>query len=136
MRQGTNGVSIYFKNDDSGEYLWYKIKLEVDSPQVLSEHTLSCPVREEAETRIGIANPLSIDVPISLKCDDAQVSMITKIPNHERAVLTIYVFAVFFSFLSSSILPRFVSRKRASSRQLALHRLKSCTFLLSFFEER
>lgn len=78
-------MSIYFKNVDSSEYLWYKIKLEVDSPQVLSEHTLSCPVREEAETRIAIANPLSIDVPISLKCTDAQVSMIVRVIDHERA---------------------------------------------------
>ena len=87
-------MSVYFRNVDSGEYLWYKIKLEVDSPQILAEHTLSCPVRQEAETKIAIANPLSIDVPISLKCTDTQVSMIAKIVDGKRADLR-GAFAVF-----------------------------------------
>lgn len=49
--------SIYF-NSNSGEYCWYTIKVEVDSPLEESVIEISTVVRQAASARISLANPL------------------------------------------------------------------------------
>lgn len=63
--QGHVHIRITFKNEVTGEYTFYDLKLSSSAPAPVGTLTMECPVRCVTYTQISIANPLS--VPITMK---------------------------------------------------------------------
>jgi hypothetical protein len=63
--QGLTHARITFKNEASGEYTFYEVKLTSTAPAPMGRLTLECPVRNQTSTTVSITNPL--DVPVTLK---------------------------------------------------------------------
>lgn len=56
---------VTFKNESSGEYTFYEVKLTSTAPAPLGRLSLQCPVRNQTSTTVNISNPLA--TPVTLK---------------------------------------------------------------------
>lgn len=65
MPQGLTHARITFKNEASGEYTYYEVKLTSTAPAPMGRLSLECPVRNQTSATLSINNPL--DVPVTLK---------------------------------------------------------------------
>lgn len=63
--QGLVHARITFKNEASGEYTFYEVKLTCTAPAPMGRLTLECPVRNQTSATVSITNPLT--VPVTLK---------------------------------------------------------------------
>lgn len=63
--QGLTHARITFKNEASGEYTFYEVKLTSTTPAPMGRLSLECPVRNQTSATVSITNPLT--VPITLK---------------------------------------------------------------------
>ena len=63
--QGLVHARITFKNESSGEYTYYELKLTSTAPAPMGRLSLECPVRKQTSTSISITNPLA--VPVTLR---------------------------------------------------------------------
>jgi hypothetical protein len=65
LPQGLTHARITFKNEASGEYTYYEVKLTSTAPAPMGRLSLECPVRNQTSATVSITNPL--DVPVTLK---------------------------------------------------------------------
>lgn len=63
--QGLVHARITFKNEASGEYTFYEVKLTSTAPAPMGRLSLECPVRNQTSATVSITNPLT--VPVTLK---------------------------------------------------------------------
>merc|ERR1712110_985530 len=62
LKPGQNTVTVTFKNEQSGEYIFYKIHLDISEADVQGRYELACIVRDTVTKMITIENPLQTDV--------------------------------------------------------------------------
>jgi hypothetical protein len=65
LLQGLVHARITFKNEASGEYTFYEVKLTSTGPAPMGCLSLECPVRNQTSATVSITNPLT--VPVTLK---------------------------------------------------------------------
>lgn len=63
--QGLMHARITFKNEASGEYTYYEVKLTSTAPAPMGRLSLECPVRKQTSATVSINNPLT--VPVTLR---------------------------------------------------------------------
>ena len=63
-RTGVYKIVITFKNDNSGEYLFYRLNVQVSDADIIDRIELSGPIRETASKIITIENPTDNEVTI------------------------------------------------------------------------
>ena len=82
-------AKVTFKNDDTGEFVFYVLKFSVGPPSIQGNLSLECAVRQQAKENILIKNPLGTDVTIKAACANKQVSLPDEIilkPSSEAAI--------------------------------------------------
>ena len=73
--QGLTHARISFKNETTGEYTYYEMKLTSSAPAPVGQLTLECPVRTVTSTHISITNPMAAPVPLKPSVSSKQVSL-------------------------------------------------------------
>lgn len=63
--QGLTHARITFKNETTGEYTYYELKLSSSAPAPVSQLALECPVRCATSSTISVTNPMS--TPVTMK---------------------------------------------------------------------
>ena len=61
---GNYKFTITFKNETSGEYLFYKVQVQVTDPDPIDKIELISPIRESVTRVITIENPTDSEVVI------------------------------------------------------------------------
>ena len=64
-KTGAHKFSITFKNESSGEYLFYKVQVQASDPDLLDRIELASPIRESISKVVTIENPTDIEVTIA-----------------------------------------------------------------------
>lgn len=65
---------ITFKNEVSGEYTFFEVKLTSTAPAPMGRLSLECPVRNQTSATVNISNPLSVPVTLKPSISSKQVS--------------------------------------------------------------
>mgnify|MGYP003590975709 CR=1 FL=1 len=73
--QGLTHARISFKNETTGEYTYYEMKLTSSAPAPVGQLTLECPVRTVTSTHISITNPMAAPVTLKPSVSSKQVSL-------------------------------------------------------------
>ena len=74
-RQGLTHARITFKNEDTGEYTYYELKLTSSAPAPIGQLSLECPVRCVTSANISITNPMAVPVTMKPSITSKQVSL-------------------------------------------------------------
>lgn len=61
-KEGTFTAKVTFKNDQTGEYLFYNISFKATPPGVIETIDLTTPVRKSVPHRVSVVNPLPTQV--------------------------------------------------------------------------
>ena len=72
--QGLVHARITFKNEASGEYTFFEVKLTSSAPAPMGRLSLECPVRNQTSATVNISNPLSVPVTLKPSISSKQVS--------------------------------------------------------------
>ena len=67
IREGVTEVTVTFKNEISGEYVPYRVKITATPAKVLSVIPLEAAVRQEVTTVITVDNPFEADTKITFE---------------------------------------------------------------------
>ena len=70
----TSLATVTFKNEASGEYIFYDLKLTASAPASRGTVSLECPVRTQTSQRVSLKNPLQEDVTIKASVNSKLVS--------------------------------------------------------------
>ena len=73
--EGTTAARLTFRNEETGEYVFFEVKFVAGPPPVLGKYELTTAVRQEKEVVINLANPLDSPVTMQAVCDNAEVSV-------------------------------------------------------------
>lgn len=65
---------VTFRNEASGEYMFYLVTFDATSPGVLSTIKLVTAVRRVASASVGVENPLSTPVCFTTECRSPDIS--------------------------------------------------------------
>ncbi|KAM9376113.1 hydrocephalus-inducing protein-like [Pholidichthys leucotaenia] len=89
-RKGQYNTKVTFRNEETGEYLFYLITFKTTSPGILSTIELVTAVRQVASATVQVENPLSTAVCLTTecKCPDICVPPQHTIPGKSKGVLT------------------------------------------------
>lgn len=71
--QGLTHARITFKNEATGEYTFYELKLTSSAPAPMGQLVMECPCFSKTSTTISITNPLATQVPLKFSCTSKQV---------------------------------------------------------------
>ncbi|XP_030613884.1 hydrocephalus-inducing protein homolog isoform X2 [Archocentrus centrarchus] len=87
--EGQRDTKVTFRNDETGEYLFYLVTFKATSPGVLSAIELVTPVRRVASASIQVENPLTTAVCLTTecKCRDIIVPPQHTVPRQSKGVL-------------------------------------------------
>ncbi|KAG2489301.1 hypothetical protein HYH03_012133 [Edaphochlamys debaryana] len=69
----TTNATVTFKNETSGEYLYYECKFVASAPSTRGTVALECPVRTQTSARVSVQNPLAEDVTVKASASNKQV---------------------------------------------------------------
>ncbi|WIA13448.1 hypothetical protein OEZ85_007028 [Tetradesmus obliquus] len=72
---GLTHARITFKNEATGEYTFYELKLTSSAPAPMGQLVMECPCFSKTSTTISITNPLATQVPLKFSCTSKQVSL-------------------------------------------------------------
>lgn len=64
-KEGETTFVVTFKNQDTGEFLFYNVKVTAQDPGVLNSFELACSVREKTTAFLPIENPTEEEVEIN-----------------------------------------------------------------------
>jgi hypothetical protein len=62
LKPGNNSITVTYKNENTHEYIFYKIHLEITEADIQGEYNLATIVRDTVTRMITIENPLQKDV--------------------------------------------------------------------------
>jgi hypothetical protein len=74
--QGLTHARITFKNEATGEYTFYELKLSSSAAAPMGQLVMECPCFSKTSTTISITNPLAAQVPLKFSCTSKQVSSV------------------------------------------------------------
>ncbi|XP_038153742.1 hydrocephalus-inducing protein homolog [Cyprinodon tularosa] len=88
-REGDYNTKVTFRNEVTGEYLFYLIYFKVRPPGVLSTIKMETPVRRVASATVDVKNPLTTDTSFTTecKCSDIKVLPQLTLPGQTKDVL-------------------------------------------------
>lgn len=72
--EGTSIVKVTFKNEATGEFIFYNFELEASPPPLQGVISLECPVRSKATKTVTIKNPLPQDIVVTASAQNSQVN--------------------------------------------------------------
>uniref|UniRef100_H2YKD6 Uncharacterized protein n=1 Tax=Ciona savignyi TaxID=51511 RepID=H2YKD6_CIOSA len=85
-KEGTYGAKVIFKNEKTGEYIFYYVTLRATSAGVISTIELETPVRRSAVHTLKVDNPLAYPLTFQTECKAADINLppqFTVPPNSE-----------------------------------------------------
>ncbi|KAJ0029583.1 hypothetical protein NQD34_004580, partial [Periophthalmus magnuspinnatus] len=87
---GQYNTKVTFRNEVSGEYLFYLITFKATSSQVQSTIELVTPVRQPVSATVHIENPLPTNVCLTTecKCSDISLPLQHTVPGHSKDPLS------------------------------------------------
>lgn len=68
-------LQVTFKNETTGEYLFYNLNYKATAPGVLSTIEMATRVRQMTSGSVEVENPLLVDVSFSAECQNADISV-------------------------------------------------------------
>jgi hypothetical protein len=71
--QGLTHARVTFKNEATGEFTFYEVRLTSSRPAPIGRLSLECPVRNQTSACISITNPLSVPVALKATISNKQV---------------------------------------------------------------
>lgn len=71
--QGVTAATVTFKNESSGEYVYYELKFSCSAVAPRGALLLECPVRTQTSTKVSITNPLKSDIAMKANINNKQV---------------------------------------------------------------
>lgn len=71
--QGLTHARITFRNEATGEYTYYELRLSSSAPAPIGHLVLECPVRCTTSTQITLTNPMSTPVTMKSTLNSKQV---------------------------------------------------------------
>lgn len=74
-------MSVYFKNIDNSEFLYYRLNISIQASDILGKIELASVVREASSKLITIENPLKIPVAIKKEYFTTDNDCISFVPN-------------------------------------------------------
>ena len=74
-------MSVYFKNIDNSEFLFYKLNITIQASDVLGKIELASVVRETSSKLITIENPLKVPITIKKEYFTTDNDCISFVPN-------------------------------------------------------
>jgi hydrocephalus-inducing protein len=66
---------VTFRNESTGEYLFYYLNFKATAPGVISTIEMVTPVRQTASASVRVENPLPISLFFSAECRSPDVSV-------------------------------------------------------------
>ncbi|MEQ2247199.1 hypothetical protein ILYODFUR_006861 [Ilyodon furcidens] len=89
-REGDYNTKVTFRNEVTGEYLFYLVNFKVRPPGVLSTIKLETPVRQMASAALNVENPLTTatSFTIECKCGDIKAPPQQTVPGQSKGVLS------------------------------------------------
>lgn len=66
-------TQVTFKNETTGEYLFYNLNFKATAPGVISTIEMATRVRQMASGSVEVENPLLLDVSFSAECQNADI---------------------------------------------------------------
>lgn len=73
-REGTYSTKVTFRNEGSGEYLFYLVTFKATPPGVLSTITLATAVHRTASATVQVENPLTTATCLTTECKCPEIS--------------------------------------------------------------
>ncbi|XP_068693384.1 hydrocephalus-inducing protein homolog [Montipora foliosa] len=74
-KEGTFSAKVVFRNEHSGEYLFYYVTFKAISPGVMATIDLSTPIRKSTSHVVTLHNPLSTPVTFNSQCSVADIQL-------------------------------------------------------------
>lgn len=71
--QGLTHARITFKDEVSGEYTYYELKLTSTAPAPVGQLVMECPCFSRTSSTISITNPMPVPVMLKQSCTNKQV---------------------------------------------------------------
>ncbi|KAJ7360567.1 hypothetical protein OS493_015671 [Desmophyllum pertusum] len=74
-KEGTFSAKVVFRNEQSGEYLFYYVTFKAVPPGVMATIDLATPIRKSTSHVVTLHNPLSIPVTFNSQCSVADIQL-------------------------------------------------------------
>ncbi|XP_062403912.1 hydrocephalus-inducing protein homolog [Sardina pilchardus] len=74
-KEGTFHAKVTFRNEVTGEYLFYLLSFKATAPGVISTIEMVTPVRQVTSASVRVENPLSVSLYFTVECRSPDVSM-------------------------------------------------------------
>eukprot|EP00063_Salmo_salar_P029727 XP_014004562.1 PREDICTED: hydrocephalus-inducing protein homolog isoform X1 [Salmo salar] len=74
-KEGQYNAKVTFRNESTGEYLFYYLNFKATAPGVISTIEMVTPVRQTASASVRVENPLPISLFFSAECRSPDVSV-------------------------------------------------------------
>ncbi|KAM4733696.1 hydrocephalus-inducing protein homolog isoform 3-T4 [Anableps anableps] len=89
-KEGDYNTKVTFRNEATGEYLFYLVNFKVKPPKVLSTISLETLVRKVASAVLHVENPMTIATSFTTecKCNDIKVPPQQTVPGQSKGVLS------------------------------------------------
>ena len=68
-------VQVTFKNEKTGEFIFYSFHLRATAPGILSSYELTTPVRQSISQFVKIINPFNLLATMSTSCTVAEITI-------------------------------------------------------------
>ncbi|TRY66381.1 hypothetical protein DNTS_003349 [Danionella cerebrum] len=97
-KEGQYSAKVTFKNETSGEYLFYNFNFKATAPGVISTRELCTRVRQITAGSVEVENPLQVDVSFSVECQNTDISIPPQffVPSHTKALPAPYEKTIYF----------------------------------------
>eukprot|EP00727_Mastigamoeba_balamuthi_P008832 m51a1_g4571 putative hydrocephalus-inducing protein homolog (4443) ;mRNA; f:139753-155829 len=94
-KEGTTSARVVFRNDTTGDYVFYVVSITATSPKALQQIVLETPVRQAVSHVLHVDNPLPDQaVTFAVTCNSADVIFPDSVPcppGSERAVEIVFL---------------------------------------------
>ncbi|KAL0967857.1 hypothetical protein UPYG_G00258430 [Umbra pygmaea] len=74
-KEGQYNTKVTFRNESSGEFLFYLLNFKATAPGVISTIDMVTPVRQTAYASVWVDNPLSVSAAFSVECRNPDISV-------------------------------------------------------------
>ena len=73
FKEGATSAEVYFTNEKTGEFIFYKLQLKADAAGVLETIDIQAPLRQLSHRPLPLSNPLDVPVTFSATVNNAEV---------------------------------------------------------------
>ncbi|XP_051512768.1 hydrocephalus-inducing protein homolog [Myxocyprinus asiaticus] len=89
-KEGQYNAKVTFKNEATGEYLFYNLNFKATAPGVIRTIEMVTRVRQTTSGSVEVENPLLVDSSFSVECQNADISVPLQffVPAQSKGTLT------------------------------------------------